>query len=93
MRPERFVISDRSWAIIEPLVPGITNSCGLPQKTCVCFWKPFCGRCAWVVRGATFRPVLAFGTASSEVFAAGLISVFLIVFSMLYQESRILNIS
>jgi len=32
MRPERFVISDRSWAIIEPLVPGTARSCGVTAK-------------------------------------------------------------
>ncbi len=32
MRPERFVISDRSWTIIEPLVPGTAKSCGVTAK-------------------------------------------------------------
>jgi transposase len=32
MRPERFAISDRSWAIIEPLVPGTSKTCGVTAK-------------------------------------------------------------
>lgn len=29
MRPKRFVITDRSWEIIEPLLPGTTRSRGV----------------------------------------------------------------
>ncbi len=32
MRPERFVISDRSWAIIEPVVSGTVRDCGVTAK-------------------------------------------------------------
>ena len=32
MRPERFVISDRSWTIIEPLVPGGAGDRGVTAK-------------------------------------------------------------
>ena len=32
MREERFVINDRSWAIIEPLVPGTTRDRGVTAK-------------------------------------------------------------
>jgi transposase len=32
MRRERFVISDRSWAIIEPLVPGTARDSGVTAK-------------------------------------------------------------
>jgi len=32
MREERFVINDRSWAIIEPLVPGTVRGCGVTAK-------------------------------------------------------------
>ncbi len=32
MRKERFVISDRSWAIIEPLVPGTVRDSGVTAK-------------------------------------------------------------
>jgi len=32
MRPERFVICDRSWAIIEPLVPGTIRDRGVTAK-------------------------------------------------------------
>ena len=32
MRTERFVISDRSWAIIEPLVPGSERDCGVTAR-------------------------------------------------------------
>ncbi len=32
MRKERFVISDRSWALIEPLVPGTTRDRGVTAK-------------------------------------------------------------
>jgi transposase len=32
MREERFVISDRSWAIIEPLVPGTVRDAGVAAK-------------------------------------------------------------
>ena len=32
MRPERFVIGDRSWAIIEPLVPGTIRDRGVTAK-------------------------------------------------------------
>ena len=32
MRPERFVNRNRTWAIIEPLVPGTSRSCGVTAK-------------------------------------------------------------
>ncbi len=32
MRVERFVISDRSWALIEPLVPGTVRDPGVTAK-------------------------------------------------------------
>lgn len=32
MRKERFVVSDRSWAIIEPLVPGTVWDSGVTAK-------------------------------------------------------------
>ena len=32
MRAERFVISDRSWQILEPLVPGSSRSRGVTAK-------------------------------------------------------------
>ena len=32
MRPERFVISDRIWAIIEPLVPGTARTRGVTAQ-------------------------------------------------------------
>jgi len=32
MRKERFVITDRSWAIIEPLVPGTVSGVGVTAK-------------------------------------------------------------
>jgi transposase len=32
MRKERFVITDRSWAIIEPLVPGSVRDSGVTAK-------------------------------------------------------------
>ena len=32
MRAERFVISDRSWALIEPLVPGTVRDPGVTAK-------------------------------------------------------------
>jgi len=32
MRKERFVINDRSWAIIEPLVPGTVRDSGVTAK-------------------------------------------------------------
>jgi len=32
MREERFVINDRSWAIIEPLVPGTVRDRGVTAK-------------------------------------------------------------
>ena len=32
MREERFVINDRSWAIIEPLVPGAVRDRGVTAK-------------------------------------------------------------
>ena len=32
MRAERFVINDRSWAIIEPLVPGTVRDRGVTAK-------------------------------------------------------------
>ena len=32
MRRERFVISDRSWAIIEPLVPGTVRDSGVTAQ-------------------------------------------------------------
>jgi len=32
MRKERFVITDRSWAIIEPLVPGTVRDSGVTAK-------------------------------------------------------------
>ena len=32
MRKERFVISDRSWAVIEPLVPGTARDRGATAK-------------------------------------------------------------
>ena len=32
MRPERFVISDRSWQLLEPLLPGSSRSRGVTAK-------------------------------------------------------------
>ena len=32
MRPERFVISDRSWRLIEPLLPGTSRSRGVTAR-------------------------------------------------------------
>ena len=32
MRPERFVISDRSWELIEPQLSGTSRSCGVTAK-------------------------------------------------------------
>ena len=32
MREERFVLSDRSWAVIEPLVPGTARDAGVTAK-------------------------------------------------------------
>lgn len=32
MRKERFVITDRSWALIEPLLPGTTRNRGVTAK-------------------------------------------------------------
>jgi len=32
MRPERFVISDRSWELIEPQLPGTSRSRGVTAK-------------------------------------------------------------
>ena len=32
MRPERFVITDRSWALIEPHLPGTSRSRGVTAK-------------------------------------------------------------
>jgi hypothetical protein len=32
MRAERFVISDRSWALIEPFVPGTVRDPGVTAK-------------------------------------------------------------
>ncbi len=32
MRPERFVITDRSWRLIEPLLPGTSRSRGVTAK-------------------------------------------------------------
>ena len=32
MREERFVINDRSWAIIEPLVPGTVRDRGVTAR-------------------------------------------------------------
>ena len=32
MRPERFVISDRTWSLMEPLLPGKASDCGVSAK-------------------------------------------------------------
>ncbi len=32
MRTERFVISDRTWSLIEPLLPGKASDCGVSAK-------------------------------------------------------------
>ena len=32
MRTERFVISDRTWFLIEPLLPGKASDCGVTAK-------------------------------------------------------------
>ncbi len=32
MRPERFVITDRSWRLMEPLLPGTSRSRGVTAK-------------------------------------------------------------
>ena len=32
MRPERFVITDRSWELIEPLMPGTHRGHGITGK-------------------------------------------------------------
>lgn len=32
MREERFVLSDRSWAVFEPLVPGTARDAGVTAK-------------------------------------------------------------
>lgn len=32
MRPERFVVTDRVWSIIAPLLPGKASDCGVTAK-------------------------------------------------------------
>ncbi len=32
MRPERFVVSDRVWLIIEPMLPGKESGCGVTAR-------------------------------------------------------------
>lgn len=32
MRTERFVLSDRTWCLIEPLLPGKASDCGVTAK-------------------------------------------------------------
>ena len=93
MRTERFVISDRSWAIIEPLVPGSVRDSGVTARDTRFFWKLFYGVSALAALGAIFRRGLAPGTVSSGVFAAGRKAVFFNAFSRLYRTIQILSMS
>ena len=63
MRRERFVISDRSWALIEPLVPGTHRTCGVTAKDTRFFLEAV----LWKVRvGAPWRDLPpAFGPWNS----------------------------
>ena len=54
MRKERFVINDRSWALIEPLLPGTARDRGTRPRTTGCFWKQCCGKYVLAVLGAIF---------------------------------------
>ena len=63
MRRERFVISDRSWALIEPLVPGTHRTRGVTAKDTRLFLEAV----LWKVRvGAPWRDLPpAFGPWNS----------------------------
>jgi len=63
MRKERFVISDRSWALIEPLVPGTTRDRGVTAKDTRLFLEAV----LWRVRvGSPWRDLpLGFGEWNS----------------------------
>jgi len=63
MRRERFVISDRSWTIIEPLVPGTSRDSGVTAKDTRLFLEGV----LWKVRvGGPWRDLpLGFGAWNS----------------------------
>ncbi len=70
MRAERFVISDRSWQILEPVLPGSSRSRGVTAKDNRLFLEAV----LWKVRvGGAWRDLpLGFGawTLCSGGFAA-----------------------
>ena len=65
MREERFVINDRSWAIIEPLVPGTVRDRGVTAKDTRLFLEAV----LWRVRvGGPWRDLPAGFGAWNSVF-------------------------
>ena len=93
MRKEHFVITDRSWAIIESLVPGTALGVGVTAKDTRLFLEAV----LWRVRvGGPWRdlpPALVSGTASFGGSADGQKRAYLRGFLGLFQVTRILNIS
>ena len=56
MRKERFVITDRVWALVEPLLPGKSSDCGVTAKDNRLFFEAV----LWRVRvGAPWRDLPA----------------------------------
>ena len=47
------VINDRSWALIEPLLPGTIRDRGVTARTTGYFWKRCCGK--YVLAGPSRR--------------------------------------
>ena len=65
MRKERFVITDRSWAIIEPLVPGTVRDSGVTAKDTRLFLEAV----LWRVRvGSPWRDLPAGFGAWNSIF-------------------------
>lgn len=91
MRPERFVITDTIWQLIEPLLPGTLRSRGVTAKD----KRLFLEAVLWKVhKGGPWRdlpPGFGHGTACSDAFALGLKPMFSNVFSRRYQAIPTLN--
>ena len=43
MDKQRFVVSDRVWKRLEPLLPGKAQIVGRQPATIGCFWRQFSG--------------------------------------------------
>ncbi len=71
MQAERFDISDRTWCLIEPLLPGKASDSSVTAEDNRLFLEAVLCACGLVRRGATCPLALAIGTVSSDGFATG----------------------